>query len=184
MMTPIYDQQQSCYYYSDLTQCHSFTPPLSPIIPPQMSYVSSSPPPSIRCPSTNLRNRFQYTIQQRWLLNEIFQHVPYPNSVQKNVIADRIGATREQIREYFIFLFKPLSNQIVGIWFQNRRRIAIQVHRSSFRDSNISSIDNDHSLQIELNEILVDLDLHKNAPQRMSISQNTSSSRRVRPQRK
>ena len=49
--------------------------------------------------STNLPNRLQYTVRQRWLLNEIFEQVPYPNSIQKNVIADRIGATREQIRK-------------------------------------------------------------------------------------
>lgn len=50
-------------------------------------------------------NRLQYTVRQRWLLNEIFQRVPYPNSVQKNVVADRIGATREQIRKYFLLFF-------------------------------------------------------------------------------
>lgn len=53
--------------------------------------------------STNQPNRLQYTNRQRWLLNEIFENVPYPNSVQKNVIADRIGATREQIRMFSFF---------------------------------------------------------------------------------
>ena len=51
--------------------------------------------------ATNAPNRLQYTLRQRWLLNEVFEYVPYPNSVQKNVIADRIGASREQIREEF-----------------------------------------------------------------------------------
>lgn len=56
--------------------------------------------------STNQPNRLQYTNRQRWLLNEIFENVPYPNSVQKNVIADRIGATREQIRMFSFFFIK------------------------------------------------------------------------------
>ncbi len=68
-----------------------------------MCVPSSSPP--IPHSSTNLPNRLQYTIRQRWLLNEIFEHVPYPNSIQKNVIADRIGATREQIRKFIVLFF-------------------------------------------------------------------------------
>ncbi|CAF4370865.1 unnamed protein product, partial [Adineta steineri] len=99
--------------------------------------------------------------------NEIFEYVPYPNSVQKNVIADRIGATREQIR----------------IWFQNRRRIAVQSHRSSSQRSNPVPIDHSHTIQLELENIVKDLDLHKNAPQRMPIGQGTSS-RRIRSVKK
>ncbi|CAF4761495.1 unnamed protein product, partial [Rotaria magnacalcarata] len=48
--------------------------------------------PTLPRSSTNLPNRLQYTNRQRWLLNEIFEHVPYPNSIQKNVVSDRIGA--------------------------------------------------------------------------------------------
>ena len=61
--------------------------------------------------TTNLPNRLQYTSRQRWLLNEIFEHIPYPNSVQKNVIANRIGATREQIRK-FPFSYFVMSQRI------------------------------------------------------------------------
>ncbi|CAF2644003.1 unnamed protein product [Rotaria sp. Silwood2] len=164
IMYPVYDQQQSCYYYPDSTfPCQQLTPPSPPIVPSsQIAYVPSLSP-SLPRPTTNLPNRLQYTVRQRWLLNEIFEHVPYPNSVQKNVIADRIGATREQIR----------------IWFQNRRRIAVQSHRSSSRRNNPLPIDNGHLVQLELEEILADLELHKNAPQRMPIGQGISC-RRVR----
>ncbi|CAF3418747.1 unnamed protein product [Rotaria socialis] len=164
VMYPAYDQQLSCFYYNDMAYpCLQFTPPSPPIVPfSQIVNVPSVSPPLPR-PSTNLPNRLQYTNRQRWLLNEIFEHVPYPNSIQKNVVADRIGATREQIR----------------IWFQNRRRIAVQSHRPTSRRSNPVPVDNGPSIQLELEQILADLDLHKNAPQRMPIGQN-SSSRRVR----
>ncbi|CAF1064047.1 unnamed protein product [Adineta steineri] len=166
IMFPVYDQQQSCCYYTEPTiPYNQFAPPSPPIIPP--SQITYAPSPPISRPSTNLPNRLQYTLRQRWLLNEIFEYVPYPNSVQKNVIADRIGATREQIR----------------IWFQNRRRIAVQSHRSSSQRSNPVPIDHSHTIQLELENIVKDLDLHKNAPQRMPIGQGTSS-RRVRSVKK
>ncbi len=126
MMFPVYDQQPPppCYYYADpIPPCHQFIQSSPPIVPSsqvnnlikhfiflimifQIAYIPSSSPPIPRS-SPNLPNRLQYTIRQRWLLNEIFEHVPYPNSIQKNVIADRIGATREQIRK-FIFHFKQI----------------------------------------------------------------------------
>ncbi|CAF1008311.1 unnamed protein product [Adineta steineri] len=166
IMFPVYDQQQSCCYYTEPTiPYNQFAPPSPPIIP--SSQITYAPSPPISRPSTNLPNRLQYTLRQRWLLNEIFEYVPYPNSVQKNVIADRIGATREQIR----------------IWFQNRRRIAVQSHRSSSQRSNPLPIDHSHTIQLELENIVKDLDLHKNAPQRMPIGQGTSS-RRVRSVKK
>ncbi|CAF3966344.1 unnamed protein product, partial [Rotaria magnacalcarata] len=134
-----------------------------PIVPFSQMIDAPSVSPTLPRSSTNLPNRLQYTNRQRWLLNEIFEHVPYPNSIQKNVVSDRIGATREQIR----------------IWFQNRRRIAVQSHRSTSRRSNPVPVDNGSSVQLELEQILADLDLHKNAPQRMPIGQS-SSCRRVR----
>ncbi len=83
----------------------------------------------------------------------------------------------------FHFLLKKLSSHLLGIWFQNRRRIAVQSHRSSSRRNNPSPLDHNHLIQLELEEILNDLDLHKNAPQRMPIGQSTSS-RRARPVKK
>ncbi|CAF1044246.1 unnamed protein product [Adineta ricciae] len=167
MMFPLYDQQQYCYYSEPAVPYHQYAPP-SPLIvsPVQNVYVPSSSPPMPRT-SANAPNRLQYTLRQRWLLNEVFEYVPYPNSIQKNVIADRIGASREQIR----------------IWFQNRRRIAVQGHRSSSRRNNPVPIDNSTTIQRELEDILKDLDLHKNAPQRMPIGQG-SSCRRVRSVKK
>jgi hypothetical protein len=72
---------------------------------------------------------------------------------------------------------------LLGIWFQNRRRIAVQSHRSSSRRTNSLPIDNNHLVQLELEEILLDLDVHKNAPQRMPIGQGTST-RRIRQGKK
>ncbi|CAF1941559.1 unnamed protein product [Rotaria magnacalcarata] len=165
IMYPTYDQQQPCFYYNDMTYpCSQFTPPSPPPIVPFSQMIDApSVSPTLPRSLTNLPNRLQYTNRQRWLLNEIFEHVPYPNSIQKNVVSDRIGATREQIR----------------IWFQNRRRIAVQSHRSTSRRSNPVPVDNGSSVQLELEQILADLDLHKNAPQRMPIGQS-SSCRRVR----
>lgn len=69
----------------------------------------TSSPTIVTRPSTQLPNRLQYSVRQRWLLNEIYQHVPYPNSVQKSIIADRIGATREQIRK-----FEPTNRKLLN----------------------------------------------------------------------
>ncbi|KAL8612868.1 hypothetical protein ACOMHN_038123 [Nucella lapillus] len=52
------------------------------------------------------RERLSYTRYQLELLNGIFRAVRYPNSVQKQLIAKRVGISREQVK----------------IWFQNRRR--------------------------------------------------------------
>ncbi|XP_045187580.2 homeotic protein proboscipedia-like [Mercenaria mercenaria] len=52
------------------------------------------------------RERLSYTRYQLELLNGIYEEVRYPNSTQKQLIAKRVGITREQVK----------------IWFQNRRR--------------------------------------------------------------
>jgi hypothetical protein len=109
IMTSIYNQQQP-YYYP--TPCQLFIPP------------------SIPCLSKNLPNRFQYTLRQCWLLNEIYEHVPYPNSGQKNVIADRIGASREQIREYLM-----LSIRIYIIFYSNCRSLVSKSSTNSYSRS-------------------------------------------------
>jgi hypothetical protein len=79
-----------------------------------------------------------------------------------------------------------MSRAILGIWFQNRRRLAVQGHRVATQRSNALPVDNSHRVQLELEEILLDLDVHKNAPQRMPVGQGVSSrgGRRVRTQRK
>ncbi|KAK3580381.1 hypothetical protein CHS0354_001499 [Potamilus streckersoni] len=52
------------------------------------------------------RERLSYTRYQLQLLNGIYSQVRYPNSIQKQLIAKRVGITREQVK----------------VWFQNRRR--------------------------------------------------------------
>lgn len=52
------------------------------------------------------RARFSYTRYQLDLLNGIFDHIRYPNSIQKEIIARRVGITSVQVK----------------VWFQNRRR--------------------------------------------------------------
>ena len=49
-----------------------------------------SPPPP--------KERFSYTRYQLELLNGIFDDVKYPNSVQKQLIAKRVGITRDQVK--------------------------------------------------------------------------------------
>ena len=49
-----------------------------------------SPPPP--------RERLSYTRYQLELLNGIFDAVRYPNSVQKQLIAKRVGISREQVK--------------------------------------------------------------------------------------
>ncbi|KAI8788692.1 homeotic protein proboscipedia [Biomphalaria glabrata] len=61
-------------------------------------YRPFTPPPP--------RERLSYTRYQLALLNGIYQEVRYPNGTQKQLIAKRVGITREQVK----------------IWFQNRRR--------------------------------------------------------------
>ena len=56
-------------------------------------YVSDppiTPPPQ--------RERFSYTRYQLELLTAIFVHVRYPNSIQKQLIAKRVGITRDQVK--------------------------------------------------------------------------------------
>jgi hypothetical protein len=85
---------------------------------PSSSQFSSIPPPShlytsddfiIPSSSSTMmlpQNRANYTRHQLVMLNEIFKKHPYPNSLQKTLIAKYIGVSRDQIR----------------IWFQNKRR--------------------------------------------------------------
>ena len=49
-----------------------------------------SPPPQ--------RERFSYTRYQLELMNGIFIHIRYPNSMQKQLIAKRVGITRDQVK--------------------------------------------------------------------------------------
>lgn len=51
--------------------------------------VPTPPPP---------RGRLSYTRYQLELLNGIYQEVRYPNTVQKQLIAKRVGITREQVK--------------------------------------------------------------------------------------
>ena len=70
-----------------------------------------------------------------------------------------------------------------GIWFQNRRRIAVQGHRTVSQRTPPLPDQHRQAIEFELEEILADLDVHRNAPQRMPIGQNPSS-RSVRRARK
>ncbi|XP_025103631.1 homeotic protein ocelliless-like isoform X2 [Pomacea canaliculata] len=65
------------------------------------------------------RGRLSYTRYQLELLNGIYQEVRYPNTVQKQLIAKRVGITREQVK----------------IWFQNRRRKDVVGSRAGNRDA-------------------------------------------------
>jgi hypothetical protein len=63
-----------------------------------------------------------YDQQQPYYYSDQMPSSILPNSVQKNVIAHRIGAKLQQIRKLLHFDNIPrlISTSISGIWFQNR----------------------------------------------------------------
>ena len=44
------------------------------------------------------RERFSYTRYQLELLNVIYEKIRYPNTMQKQLIAKRVGITRDQVK--------------------------------------------------------------------------------------
>ncbi|WAR19964.1 OTX5-like protein, partial [Mya arenaria] len=90
------------------------------------------------------RERLSYTRYQLELLNGIFLEVRYPNSTQKQLIAKRVGITRDQVK----------------IWFQNRRRKEVignsgkaKSSDTSMSSSCSSGIAESHSPAADDNEI-------------------------------
>ncbi|XP_074655008.1 uncharacterized protein LOC141908738 [Tubulanus polymorphus] len=65
-----------------------------------------TPPLPQQKPQRKNRERVSYTRYQLEILNHIYESVKYPNTVQKQILAHRLGIKREQVK----------------IWFQNRRR--------------------------------------------------------------
>lgn len=59
-------------------------------VPPITEDRPFTPPPP--------RERLSYTRYQLELLNGIYEEVRYPNSTQKQLIAKRVGITREQVK--------------------------------------------------------------------------------------
>ncbi|BFZ07966.1 hypothetical protein BsWGS_11005 [Bradybaena similaris] len=86
-------------------------------------YRPFTPPPP--------RERLSYTRHQLEMLNGIYEEVRYPNSTQKQLIAKRIGITREQVK----------------IWFQNRRRKDVVTKSGKSKGSS----NEDNSLKISEN---------------------------------
>lgn len=62
-----------------------------------LEYRPFTPPPP--------RERLSYTRYQLELLNGIYNHVRYPNSTQKQLIAKRVGITREQVKVSVVLTF-------------------------------------------------------------------------------
>lgn len=69
--------------------------------------------------SQNNTAKLCYKIDQLELLNAIYNEMKYPNSVQKTMIANIIGITREQTK---VYLFKQADFEDVNlnIGFKNR----------------------------------------------------------------
>lgn len=123
--------------------------------------------------------KLSYTPYQLELLNSIYDDMKYPNSVQKTLIAKRIGITRDQVK----------------IWFQNRRRKdtinaqtqptkSIKRNKSEDDDSDEQSPNKQIDLQQPLKSlvnnqiiegVLNELRSHKHAPSRLSSKRSKLS---------
>ena len=55
------------------------------------------------------RERLSYTRYQLELLNGIYDEVRYPNSTQKQLIAKRVGITREQVKVCVNIYYNPFT---------------------------------------------------------------------------
>ncbi|CAF3335380.1 unnamed protein product [Rotaria sp. Silwood1] len=100
------------YYPQQISPTFIFSPPTSPFIPQHSQICTpTATTQSIQTEQSSSKiTRLQYTNKDRYILNELFKRTPYPNAIQRDLIAQKLGITQEQIR----------------IWFQNRRRLQTQ----------------------------------------------------------
>ncbi|CAF1225301.1 unnamed protein product [Didymodactylos carnosus] len=111
------------------------------------SAVQSRPSPQPSSSSVrSFRSRFQYTADQLYKLNQIYEQTQYPNAAQKDIIASTLGVTLEQIR----------------VWFQNRRRKQPQQ-----RHTKLSSHQPTYHEQSELDQLIFQIDNVRNTRQRL-----------------
>ncbi|KAI3385638.1 hypothetical protein SNEBB_006924 [Seison nebaliae] len=118
-------------------------------------------------------NRVCYTPFQLELLNGIFLKIKYPNCVQKDQIAHRVGITRDQVK----------------IWFQNRRRKdqlvaqgrldAKKVVPGILSDPNRIPSNNEPIVNAVIEELLQAKDAPAKAP---AVRRNTQMKNRILPQ--
>ena len=106
---PIVSSSEHPFYASSSPQYLSIPPPppiIGHIYSPENYPIPTSSSSSSTTTMMAQQNRANYTRHQLVMLNEIFKKHKYPNSLQKTLIANYIGVSRDQIR----------------IWFQNKRR--------------------------------------------------------------
>ncbi|CAF1166447.1 unnamed protein product [Adineta steineri] len=153
------------YYYPNhhMPSTLLFSPPTSPFIPQNTKI--STPPITIESVRTEQSSskitRLQYSNKDRYILNELFKRTPYPNAIQRDVIARQLGITQEQIR----------------IWFQNRRRLQTQ------RDSGERLATSNEILALQqgktnvnstdLKKLLNDVTKYKDAPPRLRLDESS-----------
>ncbi|CAF0778358.1 unnamed protein product [Adineta ricciae] len=135
------------YYYSH---------PISPPTTPYMHTVTqiSTPPKSTKV------TRLQYSNKDRYILNELFKRTPYPNAIQRDVIARQLGISQEQIR----------------IWFQNRRRLQTQrdtgERLATANELAALQMGKSHVNSSELKQLLNEVTKYKNAPPRLRLDES------------
>ncbi|CAF0867896.1 unnamed protein product [Rotaria sordida] len=112
-------------------------------------------------PITSKTARLQYSTKDRYILNELFKRTPYPNAIQRDLIARQLDIASEHIR----------------IWFQNRRRL------QTLRDSGerLATVNELTALQLgktivdssELKTLLNEIAKFKNASPRIRLNESS-----------
>ncbi|CAF0754581.1 unnamed protein product [Rotaria sordida] len=154
--TPYYPQQTSPTFV--------FSPPTSPFIPQHtpISTPTVTTTQSIQTQQSSSKiTRLQYTNKDRYILNELFKRTPYPNAIQRDLIAQQLGITSEQIR----------------IWFQNRRRLQTQRDTGErlTTANEISALQQGKTYvnSNELKKLINEVAQYKNAPPRLRLNESS-----------
>ncbi|CAF2309418.1 unnamed protein product [Rotaria sp. Silwood2] len=141
------------YYPQQVSSTFVFSPPTSPFIPQHTQIQTQQ--------SSSKITRLQYTNKDRYILNELFKRTPYPNAIQRDLIAQKLSITQEQIR----------------IWFQNRRRLQTQRDTGErFATANEISALQQGKTCVNLNELtklLNEIAQYKDAPPRLRLNESS-----------
>lgn len=109
------------------------------------------------------QNRANYTRHQLVMLNELYKKLPYPNSLQKTLVAKYIGVSRDQIR----------------IWFQNKRR-KVQLIKKGQAKQTKTDVECEygeyrrHLPDNFLDDLLQELHNARNAPARLPVKRDNN----------
>ena len=156
---------------SEISYCPSSTPlgsvPLSSHLYSPDEYCIPSSTSTMMLP----QNRANYTRHQLVMLNELYKKLPYPNSLQKTLIAKYIGVSRDQIR----------------IWFQNKRR-KVQLIKKGQAKQTKTDVECEygeyrrHLPENFLDDLFEELHNARNAPARLPVKRDTNTAKIIHPE--